>query len=248
VTLPGQNVEMEDMVLAAAGLLAGFTAAVSGFGVGSFLTPVFASSVGTKVAVAAVAIPHLLGSGLRLWFLRKEIDRRLLRGFGVASAAGGLAGAALYVSLRSRPLTVVFGSLLVIAGILSLTGLDRRVRISEGLAWVGGLVAGLLGGVVGHQGGIRSVALLGAGVQRRAFVATSTAVAVIVDGVRTPVYLVQEGARLVPLALPISIAVVTVALGTIIGLGVLSRMPERLFRAVVSTLILLLGIYVLIRL
>ncbi|MGH2811510.1 MAG: TSUP family transporter [Actinomycetota bacterium] len=237
-----------DVLLGAAGLVAGFTAALSGFGVGSFLTPVFASSVGTKVAVAAVAIPHLLGSGLRLWFLRRDLDRQLLRTFGLASAAGGLVGAALYLGLRSPALTVVFGSLLVLAGLLGLTGLDRRVRISGSLAWIGGLVAGLLGGVVGHQGGIRSAALLGAGVDRKAFVATSTAVAVIVDAVRTPVYLIQEGPRLVLLAFPISIAIVTVALGTILGLGILSRMPERLFRAVVSALILLLGIYVLIRL
>jgi hypothetical protein len=44
--------------LATAGALAGGIAAVSGFGIGSLLTPVLALQIGTKLAVAAVAVPH----------------------------------------------------------------------------------------------------------------------------------------------------------------------------------------------
>ena len=41
------------LLLAAAGIVAGAIAAVSGFGIGSLLTPVLALQVGTKLAVAA---------------------------------------------------------------------------------------------------------------------------------------------------------------------------------------------------
>src|SRR5262245_41588018 len=46
------------ILLAAASLIAASIAAVVGFGIGSILTPVLALAVGTKLAVAAVAIPH----------------------------------------------------------------------------------------------------------------------------------------------------------------------------------------------
>src|SRR4026207_941283 len=42
-------------------LAAGAISAISGFGIGSLLTPLFALQVGTKTAVAAASIPHLIG-------------------------------------------------------------------------------------------------------------------------------------------------------------------------------------------
>ena len=55
------------------GVLSGATAAISGFGIGSLLTPLLASQVGTGMAVAAVAIPHAIATALRGWRLRKAI-------------------------------------------------------------------------------------------------------------------------------------------------------------------------------
>jgi hypothetical protein len=77
------------LVLLAA-VVAGAVASVAGFGIGSILTPLLAWQRGTKLAVAAVSIPHLAGTALRLWRLRGHIDRRVLLSFGLASAAGGL--------------------------------------------------------------------------------------------------------------------------------------------------------------
>jgi len=84
-----------ELVVAAAGVVAGAIASVAGFGIGSVLTPTVAVATGTKVAVAAVAIPHLVGTLQRFWILRRHVDRRMLLGFGLASAGGGLAGALL---------------------------------------------------------------------------------------------------------------------------------------------------------
>src|SRR5207237_1027899 len=78
---------------------------------------------GTKLAVAAVSVPHLVGTTLRLWRLWPHVDRRVLLSFGVASAAGGLAGALLHVHADSPALAVVLGVLLVFAGVAGLTGL-----------------------------------------------------------------------------------------------------------------------------
>src|SRR5262249_11035767 len=92
----------------AVGFLAGAIPSVRGFGIGSLLTPLVGVRVGTKLAVAAVSIPHLVATALRLWILRAHVDRRLLWSFGLMSAAGGLAGALLQSYAGSPALTLVF--------------------------------------------------------------------------------------------------------------------------------------------
>jgi uncharacterized membrane protein YfcA len=148
-------------VLAAASVAAGAIASVAGFGIGSVLTPVFALRVDMRLAVAAVAIPHLIATSLRLWMMREHVDARLVRTFGIMSAAGGLAGALLQQRLRGPGLVMVFGGLLVFAGATGLTGVMERVRLGRAAAWIAGLLSGIFGGLVGNQGGIRSAALLG---------------------------------------------------------------------------------------
>ena len=149
-----------ELGLFALAILAGAVAAVAGFGIGSLLTPALGASIGIGAAVAVVALPHALATAARLWGLRDAVDRRVLRTFGFASAAGGLAGAALQGLLASPWLSVVLGGLLLLAGTLELTGLNRRLVLSGRAATIAGLLAGAFGGLVGNQGGIRSAALL----------------------------------------------------------------------------------------
>jgi uncharacterized membrane protein YfcA len=114
-------------------------------------------------------------------------------------------------------------------------------------ALIGGALSGLLGGLVGNQGGIRAAALLGFDVERDAFVATATAVALIVDGARIPVYLVTEGAELAPHWPLIALLALGAIAGTLLGGWTLRRMSEEVFRRVVGVLLLVLGVYTLAR-
>jgi hypothetical protein len=166
----------------------------------------------------------------------------VLAGFGVASAAGGLAGAVVHSYFQSIWLTYLLATLLVFVGLSGLSGLSRRMRFEGPWAWLAGIVSGLLGGLVGNQGGIRSGAMLGMNVDKSAFVATATAIGLMVDGARLPIYMVTAFAQLLPLWLPIGVACVGVVLGTLLGQRVLQRIPEAIFRPIVSMLLLLLGI------
>jgi hypothetical protein len=114
-------------------------------------------------------------------------------------------------------------------------------------ALIGGTVSGLLGGLVGNQGGIRAAALLGFDVERQAFVATATAVALIVDGARIPVYIATQGAELASLWALIVLLAIGAVIGTFAGQWTLRRMPEPMFRRVVGVLLLGLGAYTLAR-
>lgn len=228
-------------LILAASVLAGAIASITGFGIGSVLTPAFGLSVPTNVAVAAVSLPHLVGTALRFWLLRAQVDRRVLLSFGLTSAAGGLTGALLQRWAGSPALTVLFGGLLMFTGVGELTGLSRRMRFRGPTAWLAGALSGVLGGLVGNQGGIRSAALLGFDVRKEAFVASATAVGLIVDGARMPVYLVTERHEVIAIGGLVILATAGVVVGTLLGRVTLARIPERRFRGLVAVLLLLLG-------
>ena len=234
------------IVVFIAALAAGAIASIAGFGIGSILTPLVAVRLGTKLAVAAVSFPHLAGTLLRFWFIRRHVDRRVLLTFGITSAAGGLAGALLHVWFKSAVLGYVLGALLAFAGLSGLTGLAARIRFGRRSGWVAGALSGVFGGLVGNQGGIRSAALMGFDVSKESFVATATAIALLVDFFRMPVYAATQWHDIQQSWLVIVVAAAGVVAGTVFGQPLLRRIPERTFRAVVSAIILALGIAMLL--
>ena len=238
---------MVDALVLVTAVIAGGLAAVTGFGIGSLLTPVLALQVDTRLAVAAVSIPHVVGTALRFWLVEGRVDRKVLWSFGLTSAAGGLIGAALNHYAANRWLTIVFGALLLFAAVSQATGLAKRMRFHGAVAWVAGAVSGLLGGLVGNQGGIRSAALLGFHLPKQTFIATATAIGLFVDGARMPVYLATQHTEILSIWPWVVIGTVGVAAGTVLGNRVMSRIPDVWFQRVLAAVLAVLGAAMLVR-
>src|SRR5687768_976813 len=238
---------MFELIVFAAAVAAGAIASVAGFGIGSVLTPLLAVRVGTQLAVAAVSIPHFFATALRFWRLRAQVDRRILVSFGIPSALGGLSGALLHSVAASRVLSIVFGAILIFVGLSELTGLSRRMRFGRTTAWIAGALSGFLGGLVGNQGGIRSGALLGFDIRKTAFVGTATAVGLVVDIVRMPAYFITQGADIARIWSLVAVSTAGAVTGTLVGVPLLRRVPEPIFRRLVAILLLVLGAYMMLR-
>lgn len=233
------------LLVVIAALIGGSIAAIAGFGIGSILTPALSTQVPATVAVAAVSIPHFAATALRLWMLRRHIDLQLLKSFGLMSAIGGLAGAALGSFATSRALEITLAMLLLFVGMGNLLGITKRMKFTGPWAWIAGTISGFLGGLVGNQGGLRAGAMTGLGVSRDAFVATATATGLIVDAARMPVYFAARWEQLLPLW-PIILAMTAAALvGTFLGTKLLRRIPEKQFMPVVAILLIALGIWLI---
>ena len=233
-------------VLFATSILAGAVAAVSGFGIGSLLTPLLLLWYPAHWAVALVAIPHAIASLFRWLRLRREVDWRVFVQFGIASAAGGLIGALLQAWLHGALLAAVLGLLMLVAGTTEIIRRPIPLPQGRGARLIAGILSGFFGGLVGNQGGIRSAALLGFGLSPRQLVATATASAVLVDLARLPVYLAKRGALLaaeMPLILTASTGVI---IGTLVGVPILGRIPAKAYRPLVGTLLVLLGVSLLV--
>lgn len=227
--------------------LSGATASVVGFGIGSLLTPLFATQYGTSTAVALVALPHAFASILRMLRLRSAIDWNVIKSFGIVSAIGGLIGALVYSGLGGRSITLVLGGLLVLTASAGLTGWNARWHPNGPLVWFLGLLSGFFGGIAGNQGGIRAAALSSFKLSPTAFVATATATAVLVDVGRAPVYIWRAGDQLLALWQIIGIATLGVLGGTLFGERLLRSLSPKTFRLVVYLTIGALGVWFLAR-
>lgn len=196
--------------------------------------------------MAAVAIPHAAASLLRGWRLRDAIDWTVIRRFGLLSAAGGLAGSVLYSQMGSRALTFILAALLLATSAAGLTGWTKRWTPRGRLVHALGFVSGLFGGAAGNQGGLRAAALLTFGLAPAAFVATSTAIGVLVDLARTPVYVWRMGPEMVRELPLIAAMTVGVLAGTLLGERILLGLSQERFTRLVSLLIGALGLALLV--
>lgn len=235
------------LLVFAAGILSGATAAIAGFGIGSLMTPLLVTRLGASLAVAAVSIPHAIATAVRCWRLRQAIEWPVVRSFGILSAVGGLIGALLYTRIGSRVLEITLGVLLLATSIAALTEWTRRWNPRGMMAQFLGFLSGLFGGVAGNQGGLRAAALLTFSLKPAAFVATSTAVGLAIDAARMPIYVWRAGASLVPVLAPIGAATAGVLIGTLFGERLLFGLSPERFRRVVGVLIGVLGGWLILK-
>lgn len=235
-----------DSALLLVAVLAGGVASIAGFGIGSLITPLLALKVGTSIAVAGVSIAHFLGTAFRFWKWKQYINKRVLLSFGITSAIGGLLGALFHNIFQNVILTIIFGCLLAFAGISGLVGISEKLRFKGPVAWVAGALSGVFGGLVGNQGGIRTAAMFGFDLKGKEFVATATGIALAVDCARMPVYFLIQWKDILSIWPLIAFASMGVLIGTEIGVWTLGKIPEKLFKKIVSGIILLIAIFVLI--
>jgi uncharacterized protein len=230
-------------MLLAIGILSGATAAVIGFGIGSLLTPFLLTRLEPHLAIAVVALPHLIATAIRYVHYRQWVNRAVLLRFGVPSAAGGLLGALLQGTIRSAALVSVLAVVLILTGVANLTRGFGGWRPGSIVASILGLLSGIFGGLVGNQGGLRAAGLTAFALEPRAYLATATAVALLIDAARTPVYLARGAEALVGLAAPIAVATAGCIAGTIVGERVFFRIPADRYRKLVGVAVIALGMW-----
>lgn len=225
------------------GLLSGATAAVVGFGIGSLLTPLLVMRLQPDLAVAAVALPHILATAVRYVRHRVHVDRGVLLRFGIPSAIGGVVGAMLQSQLTTSLLLAILGILLIATGAMNLIGRLQQWRPGSKVAASLGILSGVFGGIAGNQGGLRAAGLSAFRLEPRVFLATSTAVALLIDLARTPIYLMRGADELMALALPIGVAACGCLLGTIAGERLFLRLSPATYRKIVGVAVMGVGIW-----
>ena len=165
------------------------------------MLPVFAVFFPLEVAILLTAVVHLLNNLFKLGLLWGHIHWPTVLRFGVPGIMGAFLGAELMRSLGARealfqgvrqpvdPLDLTIAALMLVFGVFELSKTLNSLSLSPKWMVPGGLVSGFFGGLSGHQGALRSIFLLRAGLNKEAFIATGVAIACLVDFTRLPVYI-----------------------------------------------------------
>ena len=252
----GQFNPMELLLVGGVALAASLLTFLSGFGLGTVLMPVLALLMPAESAVAVTAVVHLLANLLKVSLVGGHADRGLLVRFGIPALLGALVGGHLLVELAmsverfswrmgdwnfSTPLaSFVIGWVMMSMALIELH--PRFAGWRPGNRWLplGGLASGLLGGLSGHQGALRSAFLAGiTGMTPAIFIGTTAVLACFVDAARLiaygPTTWTAAGAQ------PAALAVATGAAlaGTWLGSRLIPKVTLPAVRGLVGLLLLL---------
>lgn len=229
----------------ASAFLAEIIGTMAGFGAATILTPVAALFMEIKTAIAVVACFHLFGNASRLALFGRHVHWKTWAQFGMTGVAFSLIGARVTTSLSASAVMLLFGVFLLAYVGLSLFA-PRRLALAPTptLLVGGGAASGFLAGLLGTGGAVRSACLLAFGLSKEAYIATSAAIALVVDATRLPIYL--AGGFIPARMAPVLVSLVAVAFaGAWAGRRLLRRISAELFRRLVLGLLALMGLKLL---
>ncbi len=184
--------------------LASLLTLFSGFGLGTILMPVVAIFFPVTVAVAMTAFVHLLNNLFKLTVLWKNVSWPVVGRFGIPAMIATVPGAWLLTKLSDlpevhsyavlgmdaaiTPVKLTIGLLLIFFATVEWLPVLKNINLSSRTLPLGGVLSGFFGGLSGHQGAFRSAFLIRAGLDKNQFVASSAAIASLVDITRLAVY------------------------------------------------------------
>ena len=253
---------MAYVIVSAASLFVAALTLFSGFGLGTLLLPTFAVFFPIELAVAATAVVHLANNLFKVALVGRKADLGVVLRFALPGFLAAILGAALLTYFVDVPplLSYSLGTAtheitlvkLVIAILIILFALFDIIPQLSGLAFdrkylvPGGLLSGFFGGLSGHQGALRSAFLTKVGLDKEAFVGTSTVSSAIVDVARLFVY----GAAIFTTGIDtdgqevwgtVLAATLFAFLGSFLGARLLGKVTLQSVRLIVGVMLLLIG-------
>jgi uncharacterized membrane protein YfcA len=215
---------------------------MTGFGLATILTPVLLIFYDVKTAIIIAAIVHLLNNLLKIAMYARHLDIALIKRFGLLTLVGAFAGAFLQGKANAAAVKVILGTALIFLGLKEVVPSLDKVRFPRRIDFLGGFFSGLLGGLVGNQGAIRSAYLLNYDISKETFIVTAAVIASVVDVTRIPLYLVNNRATISDNALLILLTTAAAFVGTVAGSRLLAGFSPKGFKLYVAVGIVIIGI------
>ena len=213
----------------------------AGFGSSTVFLPLALLFFDFKTALVLVALLHTFGNISRVSFFKHGLDRHILIIFGVPSVVLTLIGALLVTYLPQEMLKGILGVFLIIYSIISLWKEDLKVRPSLFNSVIGGGLSGFLAGLIGTGGALRGAFLTAFGLPKEKYIATAAAIALALDFTRIPVYF-AEGFLTSQYYWYIPVLLIVALAGSFTGKQVVKQVPQKTFRKVVLSAILIIGL------
>jgi uncharacterized membrane protein YfcA len=229
-----------------ASYLAAVAATIAGFGSSTLLIPVAVLFLDIKTAVFVVAVFHLFNNLFKIRLFGKNVDFKIFLLFGLPSILFAFTGALLISVIPIYVVETVLGVFLIVYAVYSLINPRFGIQKSKANAVVGGGLSGFLAGLLGLGGAVRGAFLVAFNLPKEAYIATSAAIALVIDATRIPTYLVTKTVQDSSSYILLPFLCVMAYLGVRTGKIFLKRINQDTFRRIVALALFAVGLKILI--
>lgn len=250
---------MDYLLICLVALLGAGLTLFSGFGLGTILLPVFGIFFPIEIAIVLTALVHFLNNLFKLFLFGKMADKKIVLKFGLPATLFAFIGAySLNLLSESLPLykytifdnkhevtpiKLIIGILLIAFSLFDFIPKFKNLEFDKKYLAIGGVLSGFFGGISGHQGALRSVFLIKAGLTKEGFIATGVIIACLVDISRLSIYIPKIINNEVNLDFKLVIvATLSAFTGVYYGNKLLKKTTLKTLQNIVAILLLLYGL------
>lgn len=214
--------------------------AVSGFGGGVLLLPVFTVLFGLRVAVPMLTLTQLSSNGSRVWLNRRDLRWPLIGWFALGAVPCAVIGGLLLAHAPLAPLKKALGVFLI--GVVIWRRLQRRPHEPATPAFAAvGAASGLGSALLGSVGPLTAPFFLAIGLTRAAYIGTEAASALTMHLTKIATY--GAGSLLTTQVLLFGAALTPATLGGAwVGRKIVGRLSDRVFVVLVEVGLLAAGV------
>lgn len=223
-------------------LLAAFIGTISGFGLSTIMLPIALIFMPLPVALLLVGIIHFFTEVWRIILFKKGFDKKLLIFFGIPGIITSFVGAKIVLNFPEHTLIRILGFLLI--GYVSFLIFEPKFKIpnSPSSSVIGGLLSGIMAGIFGTGGAVRSAFLTAYNLPKEVYLFASGAIGVLVDTTRITIYLLG-GVKLPAIMIfGLLLFIPATFLGASMGKKVVYKVNEKNFRRIISVFLFLIGL------
>ncbi len=218
--------------------------AVTGFGGGVLLLPVFTVLFGLRAAVPMLTLTQLSSNGSRVWLNRRDLRWPLIGWFALGAVPCAVIGGLLLAHAPLAPLKKALGVFLI--GVVIWRRLQRRPRKPANPAFAAvGAASGLGSALLGSVGPLTAPFFLAIGLTRAAYIGTEAASALTMHLTKIATY--GAGSLLTTQVLLFGVALTPATLGGAwVGRKIVGRLSDRVFVVLVEVGLLAAGVLFLV--
>jgi len=228
--------------IAIATLLASFVGTLSGFGIGTIMTPILLFFLPFSQTVFFVALIHWFHNIWKVFFFRKGVDWKLCCFFGMPGIITSYMGALFIIRDGSQVLSTILGVFLITYVLFLAIKPRFKLEKSWRTAIIGGGISGFFAGMFGIRGAIKSAFLSAFNLPKATYLATTGLISILMDSTRIFAYWYGGLVLDVSLTRGLLFFIPVSLVGSYIGQYFVHKIPQEKFRFVIAVFLLSVGI------
>lgn len=237
---------METIYIALLTFFASAVGTITGFGTSTIMIPVLVMFLPPVETIFLVAIIHWFGDIWKVILFRKGFNLKLIALFGMTGLLTSYLGASFSANMDKEFLLRLLGGFLAIYAIFLISKANFKIRANSSMALIGGTLSGFFAGTFGIGGAVRGMFLSAFNLPKAVYIATAGAIGLMVDATRIVTYVIS-GTTLPSLLWWSMLLFIPVSfLGAQIAKRIVDRVPQKKFRIVIVTFLLLVGVKLLV--